>query len=175
MTEFLKFGNIKNTDLLDIGAGNGQFAQIAASKMGCHVMCIDPSLEKLERVKQHLNNEGLLGKILFEQQNAKALPYASKSFTCVACYSVLHHIVVEDREQVISEASRVASEKVLFSELTPEGAKYFDEVLHPGENHQEKLVNSDWLLSKTSPLGNITFSLRKFTYFVLLEKVKLIK
>ncbi|OLS16081.1 MAG: type 11 methyltransferase [Promethearchaeota archaeon CR_4] len=170
--EFLKFGRIKNTNLLDLGAGSGQLAQIAAGELGCHVTCIDPSPEKLERAGKHLDNPDLLKRIHFKQGDARSLSYANDSFNCVTCYSVLHHIKHEEREQVVLEASRVAREKILFAELNLEGAKYFDEVLHPGERHQEKLVYSDWLLSKTSRLGKITFFSRKFTYFVLLEKIK---
>nr|MDO8115905.1 class I SAM-dependent methyltransferase [Candidatus Sigynarchaeota archaeon] len=166
----LEFGNVHCVDLLDIGAGHGELAIIAAGIRGCLVTCIDPDPAKLALVAEAASRAGLLGRIKLEVGDARRLHFPDKHFTCVECYSVLHHVSRDDRDAVVAEAVRVAREKVLFSELTTAGAKFFDEILHPGEDHVANIINKAWLVSRLEGLGKIDTVDRTSTYFVMLVK-----
>ncbi|MBN2152941.1 MAG: class I SAM-dependent methyltransferase [Candidatus Lokiarchaeota archaeon] len=166
----LEFGNVHDVDVLDIGAGRGELAIIAAGKMGCRVTCIDPDPAKLARAAGWISQAGLSERVTFEAGDARWLDFPDGHFTCALCYSVLHHVVREDREAVVAELARVAREKVIFSELTLEGATFFDEVLHPGESHVSNLVAEDWLASRVAGLGRVDIGERRYTYFVMLVK-----
>lgn len=166
----LEFGNVHDIDVLDIGAGRAELAIIAAGKRGCRVTCVDPDPAKLARAADWVSQAGLAGRVTFETGDARRLRFPDGHFTCVLCYSVLHHVVKEGREAMVAELVRVARESVLFSELTPAGAKFFDEVLHPGESHVANLVDKAWLTSQLAGLGKIDIVGRTFTYFVMLVK-----
>lgn len=167
---FLDFGQIWNTQLLDIGVGKAVLSIIAAKNRGCHVVCIDSNMKKLEYGEKIVNNEGLSDKIQFELQDVRVLSYYDRSFAAVACFSTLHHLETADREKALKEIVRVAQEKVIISELTPIGAKYFDEVLHPNENHQKMLVSLDWVKNQLTDYEKIQISERKYTYFISVVK-----
>ncbi len=166
----LEFGSVHDVDVLSIGAGRGELPIIAAGKFGCRVTCIDPDPAKLARAAGWVSQAGLAGRVTFEIGDARRLQFPDKQFTCVECYSVLHHVDHDSREAVVAEAVRVAREKVLFSELTPVGAKFFDDVLHPGESHVANLIDKAWLELQLMGLGKVVIEDRTFTYFVLLVK-----
>lgn len=168
--EFLKFGNFKNCTLLDIGAGKGTLSIIAAKYNNCQVLCVDNNSKKIELSKQRVIEEGLSEKISFEFQDVRSMTYSDNSFSYITCYSTLHHIEFEDRKKAILEIVRVAKERVLFGEITPEGANYFDEVLHPEENHQKIVVPMEWLISIIEGFGTIRILHRPATYFISLDK-----
>ena len=93
-----------------------------------------------------------------------------KSFPSVACFSTLHHIHIEDRKKAILEMIRVAKNNVVISELTPYGAKYFDEFLYVEENHQNILVRQQEILDIVQGWGKISIQNQKLTYFINIEK-----
>jgi len=168
--ELLDFAGIRDVDLLDIGAGQGMLTLLAAGDRNCLVTCIDPDPVKLEKARQILDNAGISKSVVFEQQDARRLTYPDGHFTCVACYSVLHHIPKKDREQVITEAVRVGRQKIAFSEITEACARYFDEVLHPGEHHSAMVVKQHWLLSRLEIFGNVEVLNKEYNYYLILVK-----
>jgi ubiquinone/menaquinone biosynthesis C-methylase UbiE len=166
----LDFGNVHRVDLLDIGAGHGELSIIAAGMRGCLVTCVDPDPAKLALVAEAASRADLLGRIKLEVGDAKQLHFPDSHFTCVACYSVLHHVSPDDREKVVTEAIRVAKERVLFSEMNPAGARLFDDVLYPGEKHVANRVDKAWLEARLEGLGKFEAVDRPYTYFVKLVK-----
>ena len=51
-TEALRFANIKNKNILDIGAGEGYLAILAAKNFNCNVTTIDYSKENIDICKK---------------------------------------------------------------------------------------------------------------------------
>ncbi len=167
---FLDFGDVHDTDLLDIGAGHGKLTVVAASLRNCTVTCIDPHPEKLERARHVVEGQHVAGKVTFVQGDARRLPYPDCRFSCVACFSLFHHVDPQDREAVLGEAIRVARHKLLVSELTMDGAKIFDETLHPDEHHLDSIIKPGWFLARLVPHGKTTCATRRWAYHIMLVK-----
>jgi len=168
--ELLEFARIRDVDLLDIGAGQGLLTLLAAGTRNCTVTCIDLDPVKLENARKIITKAGISENVFFEQQDARRLSYPAGHFSCVACYSVLHHVPFEDRDQVVAEAVRVARQNVAFAEITETCARYFDEVLHPAENHQDVVVDQMWLRHHLESFGKVEVMNKKYTYYLVLVK-----
>ena len=164
--EILRLGNINNKVLLDVGAG--LLAIIAARDFNCTVTNIDVSEDALVDVKRDAEKEGLAGQIVFEYGDATSLSYPNGSFDVVICYGALHHIEPEGRRKCLHELHRVAKEKVIIAEFTPEGFAKF----HAFSSY--KHVDLDWLELELNSLGEVeTYSgtLMNVYTLKLLEKV----
>jgi 2-polyprenyl-3-methyl-5-hydroxy-6-metoxy-1,4-benzoquinol methylase len=78
-----------------------------------------------------------------------SLSYPDRSFDVVISYAVLHHIALDKRRKFIQEAYRVAKEKCIIAEFTPEG---FDKI-HAVSDF--KAVDLEWLERELDSLGEV--------------------
>ena len=138
--ETLRFGNIRNKNILDIGAGKGYLAILAAKNFGCNVTTIDISKEKVRIAKKNAEKEWVLDKIKFKVNNAANISFKKNSFDVAISFNALHHNK-EDHGKIIQEMFRVAKYKVIITELNQNGARVFDEYIHPEENHGEMAID----------------------------------
>ena len=164
--EILRWGEVTNKVLLDVGAG--PLAVIAARDFNCKVTNIDVSEDALADAKRDAEKEGLAEQIVFEHGDAASLSYPNGSFDVVICYGALHHIEPERRRKCLHELHRVAKEKVIIVEFTPEGFAKF----HAFGSY--KHVDLDWLEHELNLLGEVeTYSgtLMNVYTLKLLEKV----
>jgi ubiquinone/menaquinone biosynthesis C-methylase UbiE len=145
--EILRWGNVNNKVLLDVGAG--LLAIIAARDFNCTVTNIDVSEDALVDAKRDAENEGLAEQIVFEHGDATSLRYPNGSFDVVICYGTLHHIEPEGRRKCLHELHRVAKDKVIVVEFTPEGFAEF----HAFSSY--KHVDLNWLELELNSLGEV--------------------
>lgn len=95
-----------NSQVLDIGGGDGYLAEMLTKEKNCQVTVMDISEEALTMaVKRGL--EVRVGDV------EERLPFASQSFDLVVMSEVLEHIVAA--EKALAEAIRVAKDGVLVS------------------------------------------------------------
>lgn len=91
--------------VLEVGAGTGLYSALLQEKFpGAQMVNVDNSTDFLEFNPNHLKINA----------DARALPFAEKTFDIVFCVDVLHH--VDDPTQVIKEMTRVARGTVFFIE-----------------------------------------------------------
>lgn len=136
--EVLRAGKVKNSKLLDLGAG--YLSILAAKKLNCKVTSIDISEEKIEKIKKEAKEEEVLKKIKFVKADATKIPFANKSFDISVSYGALHHCGKE-YPQVVKEMFRVSKKRVVISEITSCGVHLFDKYLHPEEKHKEMALD----------------------------------
>lgn len=141
--KLLKVGRARDKTLLDIGAG--PLALIAAQKYNCKVTSIDISPYALDEARKDAIEKGVT-QIKFEKADATNLPYKNNSFDIVVSFCVLHHIIKNKREIFITEAYRVAKEKIIIAELNPCGFKK----IHSGDSYETVILN--WLEKKLNSL-----------------------
>jgi ubiquinone/menaquinone biosynthesis C-methylase UbiE len=164
--EALRFGNIKNKKILDIGAGKGYLAILAVKNFNCDVTTIDISKEKINLSKENAKKEGVLDKIHFKLADAIDIPFKKNRFYAAISFNALHHNK-KGYKKMIEEMFRVAKDKVVITELNENGAKIFDEYIHPDENHKEMSIDLEELEKKLSQYGNVRKLNRKLmTTFV---------
>lgn len=84
---------------------------------------IDVSEDALVDARRDAEKEGLAEQIVFEHGGATSLRYPNGSFDVVICYGTLHHIEPEGRRKCLHELHRVAKDKVIIVEFTPEGSR----------------------------------------------------
>ena len=145
--EILKRWKVENKNVLDIGAG--PLATIAARDFNCKVTNIDISEYVLREAQRDAEKEGVTERISFDKEDATSLSYPSRSFDVVISYGVLHHTELERRKKFIQETYRVAKEKVIIAELTPEGFKKFHSL------SSFKAVDLEWLERELNSLGEV--------------------
>jgi len=167
--ESLRFGKIKNMDILDIGAGEGYLAILAAKNFNCTVTTIDISKEKIKMAKINAKKEGVLDKITFKLNNALKIKFNDDSFQAAVSFNALHHNK-KNYEKIIKEIFRVSKDKVIVTELNPKGAKVFDNIVHPGGNHKNKIIDLKELENKLSQFGKIKRLDRKLMSTFVCEK-----
>jgi len=137
--EALHFGNIKNKNILDIGAGQGYLAILAAKNFNCNVTTIDISKEKIKIAEKNAKKEGVLDKIKFKLNNAINISFKDNSFNAVISFNALHHNK-QDYGKIITEMIRVAKDNIIVTELNETGVKAFDEYIHPESNHKDMAI-----------------------------------
>ncbi|HPE47683.1 MAG TPA: class I SAM-dependent methyltransferase [Hyphomonas sp.] len=120
--------------VLDVGTGAGKFA-IFLAQQGFDVLTGEPATDTSHYAGKDwadtATKMGVREKIRFEAFDANAMPFAAGAFDAVFFFGVLHHVDEDAREDVLSEALRVAG---------PGGAVVFFE---PRQATLEKLWVSD--------------------------------
>lgn len=139
----LEIAKARGKDLLDIGVG--PLTVIAARDFGCRVTSIDVSEEALQKARAEAKEEGLV--ITFERHDATDLPYGDNSFDVVVSCRTLHHIPPGARKTFISEAYRVAREKIVIAD--------YNEVGFPHGADEYEIVDFRWLEEELSLLSEM--------------------
>jgi ubiquinone/menaquinone biosynthesis C-methylase UbiE len=169
--EALRFGNVKNKNILDIGAGEGYLAILAAKNFNCDVTTIDISEEKIRIAEENADKEGVSQKIKFKLNNAFNISFKDRSFDIAVSFNALHHNK-DGYEKIIKEMFRVSKESIIVTELNETGVKAFDEYVHPESNHKEMaigLVELENVLKKYSKVKRLE---RKLMTTFVGEKIK---
>ena len=169
--EALRLGNIKNKNILDIGAGEGYLAILAAKNFNCNVMTIDISEEKIMIAKENAKKEGVLDKIKFKLNNAINISFKDNSFDAAISFNALHH-AKKDYGKIIKEMARVTKAKVIVTELNGAGVRAFDEYIHPGKNHKDMAIDLKELENSLEKYLEVKMFERKLMTTFVCEKNK---
>ena len=112
---------VKGKNILEIGCGRGDFLKYLKENFHCQCYGIDISKEMVEYARK--NNPGPY----YIYHNDVNLKYKSNVFDVVVFNSALHHIPSKQLKNVISEAKRVAKDKIIIFEgfLFESGLKKF--------------------------------------------------
>jgi ubiquinone/menaquinone biosynthesis C-methylase UbiE len=89
----------RQTRVLDVGCGTGNYAAALAAATGCRVSGVDPSARMLDRARDAALWQSLVPGC------AESLPFADDSFDVVISTDVIHHI--GDRDAYFRESVRV--------------------------------------------------------------------
>lgn len=98
--------------LLDIGAGVGGPARLAAYAYGARVTCIDLTSEFCDVAAKLTERTGLSGQVIIQKASALDLPFEEKSFDAAYSQNVSMNII--DKKTFYAEAFRVIRHKSLF-------------------------------------------------------------
>ncbi|MHA1681267.1 MAG: class I SAM-dependent methyltransferase [Promethearchaeota archaeon] len=153
--QFAKMAGISRKSVLEIGTGRGYTAIILAKDYHCVVTSIDNNPRKLYDALEESKRHGVSHRIAFFQEDAlEGLSFNDGSFDVSVCFNTLHHITNDNRQAFISEMIRLAKEGIIIGELSHEGAEFFDNHVHPGENHRGMLVKPEWVEEILSKHGH---------------------
>jgi ubiquinone/menaquinone biosynthesis C-methylase UbiE len=101
---------------LDVCTGTGGVAHELAAR-GARVVALDLAQGMLQRaVRKHRSNGHSTEPVRFLQMDARRLAFADGSFPIVTCSMALHEMAEAERDQVLREIRRVASERVVVAE-----------------------------------------------------------
>lgn len=98
-------GLTADTRLLDVGAGIGGPARLAAARAGCHVTGIDLSPDFVDLARMLTERVGLTDLVTFDVGSATAMPYDDGAFSRAMLNHVGMNIAAKDR--VFAEVRRV--------------------------------------------------------------------
>jgi ubiquinone/menaquinone biosynthesis C-methylase UbiE len=98
-------GDVKDLDVLDVGAGTGRHA-IRLAESGARVTAVDFSEEMLAKARQKPGAERVRW-LVHDVAGHEALPFGERSFDRVLSALVLEHIPVEELAAFFRELGRV--------------------------------------------------------------------
>lgn len=115
------------SNMLDLGCGNGEVTIQLAKKYGCHITGIDLSGVRIKNAVQKINaNPGLAPLVNFRKASATALPSKNEVFSHVWTQATIYH--VQDKDKALSEIFRV---------LKQGGTFVFDDLIKPKKDISE--------------------------------------
>jgi ubiquinone/menaquinone biosynthesis C-methylase UbiE len=100
---------------LDVCTGTGGAALALASR-GASVIGLDLATGMLKRARRNARAAGLAERARWVRMDARRLALRDRSFAHVTCAMSFHEMGEEEREQVIRELERVASDRVLIAD-----------------------------------------------------------
>ena len=100
---------------LDVCTGTGGVALALASR-GSPVIGLDLAAGMLERARRKARAAGLAEHARWVRMDARRLAFRNRTFAYVTCAMALHEMAEEEREQVLRELRRVASDRVLIAD-----------------------------------------------------------
>ena len=117
-----------DSNVLDMGCGNGTTAVWLSRSRGCNVVGIDLSGIRVTNAKEALRSEPeeVKSRIAFEKASATSLPFPDRTFSHVWTQATIYHI--HDKTAALDEAYRV---------LAPGGTLVFDDLLKPKRDISE--------------------------------------
>jgi len=81
------------TSALDVGTGTAQIPiEIARRQQNIKITAVDLAAQMLQLAQRNVIRDGFEDRIKLDQVDAKALPYAAKTFDAVVSNSIIHHI-----------------------------------------------------------------------------------
>jgi hypothetical protein len=114
MTDDERATNSRSVSMLDVGSGLGDIpraVQREVETLGFSLEAVElDSSEVLLRSRERGSVNAVTG-------SALALPFPDKCFEVVMCSQVLHHFADADASRLLVEMNRVASERVIVSDL----------------------------------------------------------
>jgi len=168
------------SNVLDVGCGNGNASLYLAQRTGCEVTGIDLSGVRIANAEVEANRRQVRN-IRFRQASASELPFDEGSFSHVWSQATLYH--VPDRERALQEILRVLAEggRIILDDLVTPSASVtdlarryvYDRLLfEPGPSHAEykQLLRSAGFVV-TADL-DLTRHLRK-SYELLIQRARL--
>jgi len=103
------------TPCLDVCTGTGG-AALALASCGSPVIGLDLSAGMLQRARRKARAAGLAERARWVRMDARRLAFRNRTFAHVTCAMALHEMAEEEREQVLRELQRVASDRVLIAD-----------------------------------------------------------
>jgi ubiquinone/menaquinone biosynthesis C-methylase UbiE len=100
---------------LDVCTGTGGAALALASR-GSPVIGLDLAAGMLERARRKARASGLAERAQWVRMDARRLAFRNRAFAHVTCAMALHEMAEGEREQVLRELQRVASDHVLIAD-----------------------------------------------------------
>ena len=100
---------------LDVCTGTGGAALALASR-GLPVIGLDLAAGMLERARRKARAAGLAERAQWVRMDARRLAFRDRAFAHVTCAMALHEMGEKEREQVLRELQRVASDRVLIAD-----------------------------------------------------------
>jgi ubiquinone/menaquinone biosynthesis C-methylase UbiE len=94
----------KNSEVLDVGCGNGYNAVLISKTFSCPVVGIDISEVSIEKARERAKSEGLSGSVHFKVGDAYNLPFEEDSFDIILTSFVSQFL---DMKQALKEFIRV--------------------------------------------------------------------
>jgi ubiquinone/menaquinone biosynthesis C-methylase UbiE len=101
--------------VLDVCTGTGG-AALELARRGARVIGLDLAEGMLRRAYDKHNGFATSGGALFARMDARRLAFPDRSFSLVTCSMALHEMAESEREQVLREISRIASDRVVIAE-----------------------------------------------------------
>jgi demethylmenaquinone methyltransferase/2-methoxy-6-polyprenyl-1,4-benzoquinol methylase len=118
--------------VLDLASGTGDLAARLAGLVGPQgqVVMTDINNAMLNKGRDRMINDGLVGNVRYAQINAERIPFADNSFDCVSIAFGLRNVT--DKQTALREVYRV---------LRPAGRLLVLEFSHPGDKTFSKLYD----------------------------------
>jgi ubiquinone/menaquinone biosynthesis C-methylase UbiE len=116
--------------ILDVGTGTAQIPiELCRRPLNCDVWAIDLAVEMLLLAEQNVREAALDGRILLEQEDAKAMNYSDADFDWVISNSIVHHI--PEPESSLRDMLRV---------LRPGGFFFVRDLLRPESDAEVEAI-----------------------------------
>ena len=112
--EELSSERVDEFSLLDIGTGLGDIPAAISRRARRDAIAVRSTGIEINAPMAALPRDPPLRMIAAD---ARALPFADNSFDVIICSQVLHHLDNGDAEQLLTECSRVATRRVIISDL----------------------------------------------------------
>jgi len=100
---------------LDVCTGTGG-AALELTRCGARVIGLDLAAGMLRRARRKSNRNGSHAGAQFVQMDARHLAFPDRSFSLVTCSMALHEMSSAERQEVLGEIHRVASERFVVAE-----------------------------------------------------------